>query len=55
MLVTPGGEARGLRADELRRAAAGQQVVVERDVPGIEGTTRVLARSDGDSLIDCEP
>ena len=34
-----------MRPGELRRAAAGEEVVVERDVPGIEGTTRVLARS----------
>jgi two-component system, OmpR family, sensor kinase len=47
VLVNPGGQARGLRADELRRAAAGEQVMVERDVPGIEGSTRVLARSEG--------
>ena len=47
LLVTRGGQARGLRADELRRAAAGEQLMVERDVPGIEGTTRVLARAGG--------
>ncbi len=51
VLVTPGGEARGLRADELRRAAAGEQVMVERDVPGVEGTTRVLARSEGGRVV----
>ena len=51
VLVSPGGQARGLRADELRRAAAGEQVVVERDLPGIEGTTRVLARSDGGQVV----
>jgi two-component system OmpR family sensor kinase len=47
LLVRPGGRARGLDSDELRRAAAGEEVIVERDLPGIEGTTRVLARSDG--------
>jgi two-component system OmpR family sensor kinase len=46
-LVSPGGEARGLRGGELHRAAAGDQVMVERDVPGIEGSTRVLARAEG--------
>jgi two-component system, OmpR family, sensor kinase len=46
-LVRPGGEARGLRGDELRRAASGAEVMVERDVPGVEGTTRILARSQG--------
>ena len=51
VLVSPGGQARGLRSDELRRAAAGEQVVVERDLPGIEGTTRVLARSDGGQVV----
>jgi two-component system, OmpR family, sensor kinase len=51
VLVSPGAAARGLRPDELRRAASGQQVVVERDVPGIEGTTRVLARSDGGRVV----
>ena len=51
VLVSPGGQARGLRSDELRRAAAGEQVVVERDLPGIEGTTRVLARSDGGRVV----
>jgi signal transduction histidine kinase len=32
---------------ELRRAAAGEVVVVERTVPSIEGTTRVLAKAGG--------
>ena len=31
---------------ELRRAAAGEEILVERRVPGIEGTTRVLAKAD---------
>ena len=30
---------------ELRRAAAGEKILVERRVPGVEGTTRVLARA----------
>ena len=47
LLVSPDGRARGLRGGELRRAAAGEEVMVERDVPGIEAATRVLARSDG--------
>ena len=51
VLVSPGAKARGLRPDELRRAASGEQVVVERDVPGIEGTTRVLARADGGRVV----
>ena len=45
-LVRPSGAARGLGSDELRRAAAGEQVVVEREFPGVEGTTRVLARGE---------
>ena len=32
---------------ELRRAAAGEVVVVEREVPSIEGTSRVLAKASG--------
>jgi two-component system OmpR family sensor kinase len=53
-LIGPGGgvldrsgglRGRALTPPELRRAAAGERVVVERKVPGIEGTTRVLARS----------
>jgi signal transduction histidine kinase len=39
------GEALG-RA-ELRRAAAGEVILIERRVPGIEGTARVLARAGG--------
>jgi signal transduction histidine kinase len=51
VLVSPRAQARGLRPEELRRAAGGQEVVVERDVPGVEGTTRVLARSDGARVV----
>ena len=51
VLVSPGAQARGLRPDELRRAASGEQVMVERDVPGVEGTTRVLARSAGGQVV----
>jgi signal transduction histidine kinase len=39
------GEA--LSPAELRRAAAGEEILVERKVPGIEGIARVLARADG--------
>jgi two-component system OmpR family sensor kinase len=31
---------------ELRRAAAGEEILLERGVPGIEGTARVLAKGD---------
>jgi len=44
-----------LRPGELRRAASGERVVVERELPGVEGTTRVLARGRavvGQSLDD---
>jgi len=44
LLARSGGAQRAvLRAGELRAAAAGE-LVVERRVPGIEGTARVLAR-----------
>jgi two-component system, OmpR family, sensor kinase len=36
---------------ELRRAAAGERLLVERELPGIEGTTRVLARGDPGSKV----
>jgi two-component system OmpR family sensor kinase len=39
-----------LSRGELRQAAAGE-VIVERTVSGIEGTTRVLARGDGGSRV----
>jgi signal transduction histidine kinase len=41
------GEA--LSPTELRRAVAGGEILIERKVPGIEGTARVLARADGGS------
>jgi two-component system OmpR family sensor kinase len=41
--ATPGVREQVLSADELRRAMRGP-LVVERDIAGIEGTTRVLAR-----------
>jgi signal transduction histidine kinase len=41
--ATPGLRAQVLSADELRRAMTGQ-VIVERRIAGIEGTTRILAR-----------
>jgi signal transduction histidine kinase len=43
------GEA--LSPAELRRAAAGEEILVERRVPGIEGTARVLARTGGGSEV----
>jgi signal transduction histidine kinase len=36
-----------LSPPELRRAAAGEEILVERKLPGIEGTARVLAEGDG--------
>ena len=39
-----------LGAGELRRAAAGRSVLVERTIPGVEGRARVLARGDGDRV-----
>jgi two-component system, OmpR family, sensor kinase len=36
---------------ELRRAASGERVLVERRLPGIEGTARVLARGDPGSKV----
>jgi signal transduction histidine kinase len=46
----------GLRGDaltptELRRAEAGDEILVERNLPGIEGTTRVLARGRGSRVV----
>jgi two-component system, OmpR family, sensor kinase len=47
----------GLRGEalspaELRRAAAGEDVIVERALPGIEGTVRVLGRAgDGSEVV----
>ncbi len=44
-----GARGRVLSAGELRRAAAGDRVLVERQVPGVDGEARVLARpADGD-------
>jgi signal transduction histidine kinase len=43
------GEA--ITRSELRRAAAGERVLVERKVEGAEGTTRVLAKAGGGSEI----
>jgi two-component system, OmpR family, sensor kinase len=42
---------KALSPAELRRAAAGERVLVERELPGIEGTTRVLARGDPGSKV----
>ena len=46
-VLASAGEVRGsaLRPAELRRAQAGERVLVEREVPGIDGTTRVLAKA----------
>jgi two-component system, OmpR family, sensor kinase len=59
-LLTPDGRVlgstggvgdRALSDAELRQAAAGRQILVERTVPGIEGTARVLARADGSTRV----
>jgi signal transduction histidine kinase len=44
---TGGIRGRALSAGEVRRAAGGGEVLVERRLAGIEGTARVLARADG--------
>ena len=36
---------------ELRRVAAGEPLLVERDLPGVEATARVLARANGSELV----
>jgi signal transduction histidine kinase len=48
-VVGVSGGIRGAALDrsELRRAAAGEQILVERRLNGIEGTARVLARGAG--------
>jgi two-component system OmpR family sensor kinase len=48
---TGGIRGEALSPAELRRAAAGEEILVERKVAGIEGTARVLARADGDSKV----
>jgi signal transduction histidine kinase len=40
-----------LGRSEARRAAAGEELLVERKVPGIEGTARVLAQGSGGSVV----
>jgi signal transduction histidine kinase len=40
-----------LGGSEARRAAAGEELLVERKVPGIEGTARVLAQGSGGSVV----
>jgi len=48
MLDSSGGiRGTALSPPQLRRAAAGEEILFERRVPGIEGTARVLARGDG--------
>ena len=41
-----------LGVGELRRAAAGRSVLVERTIPGVEGRARVLARLDPLGLLN---
>jgi two-component system, OmpR family, sensor kinase len=52
-VVERSGGARGrvLTADELRRVTAGDELLVERRVVGVEGTTRVLAQGDPRELV----
>jgi two-component system OmpR family sensor kinase len=53
-LIDSSGGVRGaaLSPAELRRAAGGDELLVERRVPGIEGTARVLAqRGDGSNVV----
>jgi two-component system OmpR family sensor kinase len=38
-----------LSSQERRRVAGGEELILERPVPGIEGTARILARSGGGS------
>jgi signal transduction histidine kinase len=47
------GGLRGAALDpvQLRRAAAGEEMLVERRLPGIEGTARVLARDQGGRVV----
>ena len=49
--VVGGIRGRALGRAELRRAAAGEEILVERTVSGIEGTTRVLARPGGGTTV----
>jgi signal transduction histidine kinase len=48
---TRGARDQPLGRAELRQVAAGREILVERTVPGIEGTARVLARGAGSSRI----
>ena len=52
-VIASAGGIRGnaLTAAELRRAAGGDELLLERAVPGVEGTTRVLARADGSDVV----
>jgi signal transduction histidine kinase len=59
-LVSPDGKVldrsgglrgKALSPEELRRAAAGERVLVERTMPGIEGITRLLARGHSGSEV----
>jgi two-component system, OmpR family, sensor kinase len=46
-----GARAGVLTPAELRRVAAGHQILTERRVAGVEGTARVLARGDGPEVV----
>ena len=48
---TGGIRGEALRPAELRRVVAGEELLVERTVRGIEGTTRLLARAGGSSEV----
>jgi len=48
---TGGIRGEALSAAELHRAVAGEEMLVERKVPGLEGTTRVFARAGGGSQV----
>jgi signal transduction histidine kinase len=48
---TGGIRGEALSPAELRRAVAGEELLVERRVPGVEGRTRVLARAAGGSEV----
>jgi two-component system, OmpR family, sensor kinase len=52
-VLNSSGGARGrvLTPAELSRAAAGEQVLSERQVQGVEGTARVLAQGDGSRVV----
>ncbi|MBA3261034.1 MAG: HAMP domain-containing protein [Thermoleophilaceae bacterium] len=52
LLDSAGGiRGKALSRSELRRAAAGEEILVERRMPGIEGITRLLARDNRGSNV----